>query len=81
MLFGEYREPQTAVVSQDFGSFFNDAFPLPDLGSPLHNFNEVAPSPAPKVDLVSQVEATQQGQEEVVPGEDRGKLMTCNKIW
>ncbi len=81
VLFGEYREPQNAVVSQDFGTFFNDAFPLPDLGSPLHNFNEVAPSPAPKPDLISKVEATQQGKEEVVPGEDRGKLMTCNKIW
>ena len=81
VLFGEYREPQNAVVSQDFGSFFNEAFPLPDLGSPLHNFNDVAPSPASKADLISQVEATQQGQEEVVPGEDRAKLMTCNKIW
>ena len=81
VLFGEYREPQNAVVSQDFGAFFNDAFPLPDLGSPLHNFNEVAPSPAPRSDLIGQVEDTQQGKEEVVPGEDRGKLMSCNKIW
>lgn len=81
VLFGEYREPQNAVVAQDFGTFFNDAFPLPDLGSPLHNFNEVAPSPVPKVDLIGHAEATQVGQEELVPGEDRGKLMTCNKIW
>jgi AP-1-like factor len=81
VLFGEYREPQNAVVSQDFGTFFNDAFPLPDLGSPLHNFNDVAPSPLPKADPISQVETVQQEEEEVVPGEDRGKLMTCNKIW
>lgn len=84
VLFGEYREPQNAVVSQDFGSFFNDAFPLPDLGSPLHNFNDVAPSPLPKPDPLNQADPAQQGreeEEEVVPGEDRGKLMTCNKIW
>lgn len=81
VLFGEYREPQNAVVSQDFGTFFNDAFPLPDLGSPLHNFNDVAPSPLPRADPINQVETGQQEEEEVVPGEDRGKLMTCNKIW
>jgi AP-1-like transcription factor len=83
VLFGEYREPQNAVVSQDFGTFINDAFPLPDLGSPLHNFNDVAPSPLPKADPPNQADAVQQEEEEeeVVPGEDRGKLMTCNKIW
>ena len=80
-LFGDYRESQDAVVSQDFGAFFDDAFPLPDLGSPEHPYNIIAPSPAPKVDLMKQVEAAQEGDEEVVPGEDRAKLMTCNKIW
>ena len=81
VLFGDYRESQAAVVSQDFGTFFNDAFPLPDLGSPQHNFNEVAPSPAPKTDLIKQVDDAQQGDEESVPGNDRGKLMACGKIW
>jgi AP-1-like factor len=81
VLFGEYREPQNAVVSQDFGTFFNDAFPLPDLGSPLHNFNDVAPHPLPKAESLNQADGAQQREEEVVPGEDRGKLMTCNKIW
>src|SRR5271163_3033409 len=81
VLFGDYRESQTAVVSQDFGTFFNDAFPLPDLGSPQHNFNEVAPSPSPKTDLMKQVDDAQQGDEEAILGHDRGKLMTCNKIW
>jgi AP-1-like transcription factor len=80
-LFGDYRESQDAVVSQDFGAFFNDAFPLPDLGSPEHPYNALAPSPAPKVDLMKQVEAAREGEEEVVPGEDRAKMMTCNKIW
>lgn len=80
-LFGDYRESQDAVVSQDFGAFFNDAFPLPDLGSPEHPYTVMAPSPAPKVDLMKQVEAAREGDEEVVPGEDRAKMMTCNKIW
>ena len=80
-LFGDYRESQDAVVSQDFGAFFNDAFPLPDLGSPEHPYNVIAPSPGPKTDLMKQVEAAREGDEEVVPGEDRAKMMTCNKIW
>ena len=80
-LFGDYRESQDAVISQDFGAFFNDAFPLPDLGSPEHPYNVIAPSPAPKVDLMKQVEAAREGEDEVVPGEDRSRMMTCNKIW
>ena len=83
VLFGDYREPQDAIVSQDFGSFFNEAFPLPDLGSPFHNFNEVTnPAVPPKVDLMKQVEAAQNGEEnQAVSSEDRTKMMTCNKIW
>ena len=80
-LFGDYRESQDAIVSQDFGAFFNDAFPLPELGSPEHPYNIIAPSPGPKMDLMKQVEAAREGEEEVVPGEDRAKMMTCNKIW
>ena len=81
MLFGDYREPQDAVISQDFGSFFNDAFPLPDLGSPQHNFNDLPIESIPKNDLLDKVDAIKDGMDEVVPGEDRAKLMTCNKIW
>jgi AP-1-like transcription factor len=80
VLFGDYRESQDAVASQDFGAFFNDAFPLPELGSPEHNFNEVAPTIA-KPDLLAQADAVQDGKEEQVPFEDRSKMMTCNKIW
>lgn len=85
VLFGEYRDPQDAVVGQDFGTFFNDAFPLPDLGSPFNTFNNdvlSVPSPAPKMDLMKQVNAAQAANdEEVVPGEDPSKMLTCNKIW
>lgn len=80
VLFGDYRESQDALASQDFGAFFNDAFPLPELGSPDHNFNDVAPS-NDKPDLVAQLEAAQDESEEVVPAEDTSKVMTCNKIW
>ncbi len=80
MLFGDYRESQDTVASQDFGAFFNDAFPLPELGSPEHNFNEVAPSPA-KADLMAQVEAAQDGKEGHARREDVAEMMSCNKIW
>lgn len=80
VLFGDYREPQDAVASQDFGAFFNDAFPLPELGSPEHNFNEVAPSPA-KPDLMAQVEAAQDGKEEHATSEDGAKMIGCTQIW
>ncbi|OCT48289.1 putative bZIP transcription factor (AP-1) [Cladophialophora carrionii] len=79
ILFGDYRETQENILSQDFGAFFNDAYPLPDLGSPLHNYNDVATESAPKTDLLKQVEEAKNGNEEVVP--DNEKPMSCNKIW
>merc|ERR1712098_162240 len=84
VLFGDYREVQDNILSQDFGSFFNDAYPLPDLGSPLHNYSDVAPEQTSntaqsKIDLLKQVEAAKNGTDEVVP--DTDKPMTCNKIW
>lgn len=79
VLFGDYRETHDNILSQDFGAFFNDAYPLPDLGSPLHNYNDVAADQAPKTDLMKQVEEAKNGNEEVVP--DNDKPMTCNKIW
>ena len=78
ILFGDYRETQDNILSQDFGSFFNDAYPLPDLGSPLHNYNDVTTEQAPKSNLMKQVELAKDG-DEVVPNND--KPMTCNKIW
>lgn len=77
-LFGDWREPQDAVLSQDFGTFFDEAFPLPDLGSPSHNLTEVAIQP-PKKDLISQID--RRLEEEVVPGEDKAQMLSCTKIW
>ncbi|KAJ5666639.1 AP-1-like transcription factor napA [Penicillium macrosclerotiorum] len=79
VLFGDWREPQDAVLSQDFGSFFNDAFPLPDLGSPSHNLSEAAVQQAPKKDLIAQIDSKL--EEEVVPGEDKSQMLSCTKIW
>jgi AP-1-like factor len=79
VLFGDWREPQDAVLSQDFGSFFNDAFPLPDLGSPSHNLSEAATQQHPKKDLIAQIDSRL--DEEVVPGEDKSQMLSCTKIW
>lgn len=83
VLFGDYRDPQEAILSQDFGNFFNDAFPLPDLGSPFHNFPDVTSPPAlgPKKDLISDIDNKLDDDDEVVPGEDKSQMMTCTKIW
>lgn len=80
VLFGDWREPQDAVLSQDFGSFFNDAFPLPDLGSPSHNLTEVATTQGPKRDLIAQIDS-KLDEDEVVPGEDKAQMLSCTKIW
>ncbi|KAF7714466.1 AP-1-like transcription factor [Penicillium ucsense] len=82
VLFGDWREPQDAVLSQDFGSFFNDAFPLPDLGSPSHNITEAATQASQqpqKRDLIAQIDSKL--EEEVVPGEDKSQMLSCTKIW
>ena len=79
-LFGDYREPQENILSGEgfSDSFFQDAFALPDFNSPFN----IAPSPAPpKKDLVAQIDEKQNDEEEVVPGEDPSKLLTCNTIW
>jgi AP-1-like factor len=77
VLFGDYRETQDNVLSQDFGSFFNDAYPLPDLGSPLHNYTDLTTDQPPKHDLLSKVDEAK--NEDVGPDQERP--MTCNKIW
>lgn len=79
VLFGDWREPQDAVLSQDFGTFFDDAFPLPDLGSPSYNLNEV-PDPAAQK-KTSLADILKMDDDEVVPGEDQSKMLSCNKIW
>ncbi|RAH64294.1 putative bZIP transcription factor AP-1/Yap1 [Aspergillus aculeatinus CBS 121060] len=87
VLFGDWREPQDAILSQDFGTFFDDAFPLPDLGSPSHNFSELAgqqqqqqQQQQPKRSLIDEIDS-KLDEDEVVPGEDKTQMMSCTKIW
>ncbi|RMZ83141.1 hypothetical protein DV738_g1380, partial [Chaetothyriales sp. CBS 135597] len=83
ILFGDYRESQDNLLSQDFGSFFNDAYPLPDLGSPSHNFNELSTDQTVAVSaraaLMKQAEITKDDNDEAAS--DSYRPMTCNKIW
>lgn len=79
-LFGDYREPQENVLAGEAfsDSFFTEAFALPDFSSPYNTI----PSPAPpKKDLVAQIDAKQNTDEEVVPGEDTSKMLPCHTIW
>lgn len=83
VLFNDYREPQDAILSQDFGAFFNDAFPLPDLDSPFGDATDVT---SPKDSVAAKKDSAQAGrkqndEEEVVPGEDKAQIMSCTNIW
>lgn len=75
-LFNDYREPQDAVLSQEFGGgFFDDAFPFP-------NFDYGGPPAPPKTDMAGQVDFNLSApNDEVVPADDRSKMMSCTKIW
>ncbi|KAI9650860.1 DNA-binding transcription factor yap1 [Ciborinia camelliae] len=81
-LFGDYREPQNNVLSNDpfalDDGFFADAFDMPDFNTP---FNTVPSPTAPKKDLVQQIDEKQNEDDEVVPGVDRSTMLNCNTIW
>jgi AP-1-like factor len=79
-LFGDYREPQENILASEAftDNFFSEAYTLPDFNSPYN----MPPSPAPpKKELVQQIDEKQTEEEEVVPGEDRTQMLTCNTIW
>ena len=79
-LFGDYRDTQNAIIGDgDFtNGFFNEAFPLADFGSPFHFGDTPAiQKPNPFEDM----ERAQDGEEEVVPGEDTSQMLNCHKIW
>ncbi|KAG5300185.1 bZIP transcription factor [Histoplasma capsulatum G186AR] len=92
VLFGDYRDPQDAVLSQDFGNFFNDALPFPEFGGSLDSLNELSNGNATttlssttpqKHDLLKQIDNVVEGKddEEVVPAEDPSQMLSCTKIW
>ncbi|KAI9373569.1 transcription factor PAP1-domain-containing protein [Aspergillus egyptiacus] len=76
LLFGDWREPQDAILSQDFNTFFDDAFAMPELGSPAHDSTEGG---QPKKSILDQIDNGL--DDEVVPGEDKTQMLSCNKIW
>lgn len=79
LLFGDYREPQDNILSSGAFSdaFFQDAFPVPDFTSPYN----AESSTVAKRDLLKEIDERQNDEEEVVPGEDPAKMLSCNTIW
>ncbi|KAH7396755.1 transcription factor PAP1-domain-containing protein [Phaeosphaeria sp. MPI-PUGE-AT-0046c] len=79
-LFGEYRDTQNAIIGDgDFtGGFFNDAFLNAGYGSPFHFGDTPA---VQKPNPLEQIERIQDGEDEVVPGEDINSMLNCHKIW
>ncbi|KAL4917523.1 transcription factor PAP1-domain-containing protein [Aspergillus aurantiobrunneus] len=79
LLFGDWREPQDAILSQDINTFFEDAFPPFDLDSPSLNLTETGTHVQPKKSILEQMDSKM--EEEVVPGEDKTQMLSCTKIW
>lgn len=79
-LFGEYRDTQNAIVGDgDFtGGFFNDAFMNTGYGSPFHFGDTPA---VQKPNPLEEIERIQDGEDEVVPGDDINSMLNCHKIW
>jgi AP-1-like factor len=81
-LFGEYRDTQNAIVGDgDFtGGFFNDAFLNAGYGSgsPFHFGDTPA---VQKPNPLEEIERIQDGEDEVVPGDDIHSMLNCHKIW
>ena len=79
-LFGDYRDTQNAIIGDgDFtNGFFNDAFLNAGYASPFHfGDTPLVPKPNP----LEEIERIQNGEEEVVPGEDPTSMLNCHKIW
>lgn len=80
-LFADYREPQNNILAGNGlydDSFFSEAFTMPDLNNPL--IVDTSPVP-PKKDLVAEIDDRLNADEEVVPGEAAGQMLTCNNMW
>ncbi|KAL6158962.1 DNA-binding transcription factor yap1 [Exserohilum turcicum] len=82
-LFGEYRDTQNAIVGDgDFtGGFFNDAFLNTGYGSPFHFGDTPAVQKPNPLEEIERAQDGQDGDDEVVPGEDVNSLLNCHKIW
>ncbi|RAL67157.1 hypothetical protein DID88_007935 [Monilinia fructigena] len=79
-LFGDYREPQNNILSNDaftLDGFFADAFDVPDFNSPFN----VSKSNDCQEGSRATIDEKQNEDDEVVPAEDRSTMLSCNTIW
>ena len=81
VLFGDYRDPQDNIPNNSFDDFFSDAFPFSDFANPFDVQEVTNPAPAPKQDLIKEIEVQQPNDGEVVPMEDPRRSITCDKLW
>lgn len=82
VLFSDYRDAQENLLNQDFGSFFNDAYPLPDLGSPTHDYSSIPSQGLEMNKKASLMQTLDAAKDADLPQPGRApKLLTCNKIW
>ena len=79
VLFGDYRDPQDSILQNNFNDFFSDAFPISDLSSPFSN-GDTAP-PAPKRDIIKEIEEQQSGTYDGVGPANPRQYVTCDKLW
>ncbi|KAI9800907.1 MAG: DNA-binding transcription factor yap1 [Piccolia ochrophora] len=81
VLFGDYREPQEAIVSGDYGNFFDDALPFTDLSNTFVESTAMAPRPG-KSSLMDEIEQNQNADHDIAPsGPDAHKALDCNSVW
>jgi hypothetical protein len=74
-LFGGYRDPQENILPSGFDdSFFNDALDM-DFITP-YNLPVTSP-PAPKKDLIAQIDAAKEDDESA----PTNQLLKCNDVW
>ena len=81
VLFGDYRDPQDNILNN---GFFNDAFLLQDdFTTPFNTNTATVASPAPKRDLMKEVELQQNGgpDEDLAAKEAPKQYLGCDKLW
>ena len=81
VLFGDYRDPQDNILNN---GFFNDAFLLQDdFGTAFNTGPTTVATPAPKRDLMKEVERQQNGaaEEDVMPAKAPKQVLGCDKLW
>jgi AP-1-like factor len=81
VLFADYRDPQESIMNNDYGAYFNDAFPTLDPINPTHSILET--NLPKKHDLMKEIEsaANKEPEEKVVPADGPKQFLSCNLLW